>query len=321
MSKILEVQDLQQHFRIRKGRKNMTVKAVDGVSFDIERGETLGLVGESGCGKSTVGRTLMRFYEPTGGKIIFDGNDITTGDMRPYRMRMQMVFQDPYSSLDPRMSVGDIVGEPLDIQRPDMPIQERNERVLSQVQALGLRAEHLTRFPHEFSGGQRQRISIARALVVQPELLICDEPVSALDVSIQAQIINMLMDLQQDTGVAFLFIAHDLSVVRHISQRIVVMYLGHVMETNTSEGLYKTPLHPYTRALLSAIPVPDPNTSRAQKRQVLQGDVPSPINPPAGCVFCQRCPYAKDICQRTPPTMEQVSEKHFVACHRYTEII
>ena len=316
---ILAVQDLQTHFPIRKGLKKMIVKAVDGVSFTIARGETFGLVGESGCGKSTVGRTLMRYYPPTGGKIVFDGNDITTANMKPYRMRMQMVFQDPYASLDPRMSVGDIVGEPLDIQNPDMPKAERNERVLRQVQALDLNAEHLTRFPHEFSGGQRQRISIARALVVQPELLICDEPVSALDVSIQAQIINMLMDLQRDTGVAYLFIAHDLSVVRHISQRVAVMYLGHIMEMSTSADLYQHPLHPYSKALLTAIPVPDPITSRARKRQVLQGDVPSPINPPAGCVFVQRCPCAGAICRETRPVIEQAADNHYVACHRYRE--
>ena len=263
----------------------------------------------------------MLFRSVLSGKIIFDGQDITTADRKPYRPRMQMVFQDPYSSLDPRMSVGDIVGEPLAIQRPDMPKHERHARVLEQVRALGLNSEHLTRFPHEFSGGQRQRISIARALIVKPELLICDEPVSALDVSIQAQIINMLMDLQQDMGVAFLFIAHDLSVVRHISKRVLVMYLGCVMESNSSEDLYKNPLHPYTRALLSAIPVPDPNRSRAHRRQVLQGDVPSPINPPQGCVFCQRCPHAKDICEHIRPAAERVSEEHIVACHRYKEII
>ena len=317
---LLTVENLKTHFPIRKGFQKMIVKAVDGVSFHIGRGETLGLVGESGCGKSTVGRTLMRFYQPTGGKIIFDGSDITTADRKTYSMRMQMVFQDPYASLDPRMSVGDIVGEPLDIQNPQMPSGERNERVLRQVQALDLNAEHLTRFPHEFSGGQRQRISIARALVVRPELLICDEPVSALDVSIQAQIINMLMDLQQDTGVAYLFIAHDLSVVRHISRRVAVMYLGHIMEICQSAELYKSPLHPYSKALLTAIPVPDPNTSRARKRQVLQGDVPSPINPPEGCVFVNRCPHAKDICQNCCPVMEEAGDNHFIACHRYREI-
>ncbi len=303
------------HFPVNKGRKKHVVKAVDGVSFVVKRGETLGLVGESGCGKSTVGRTIMRFYNPTEGKMIFDGDDITTADMAPYRTRMQMVFQDPYSSLNPRMSVNDIVGEPLDIQFPNMPRSERNQRVLEQIQLVGLNSEHLQRFPHEFSGGQRQRISIARAMVTDLDFLICDEPVSALDVSIQAQIINMLMDLQEQTGMAYLFIAHDLSVVRHISNRIVVMYLGHIMESCGSEELYSHPLHPYTQALLSAIPVPDPNTSRNSKRIVLQGDVPSPVNPPSGCVFRTRCPKAKAICADQKPKYKDMGGGHMVACH------
>lgn len=312
---ILEVQNLKMHFPVNKGRKKHVVKAVDGVSFVVKRGETLGLVGESGCGKSTVGRTIMRFYNPTEGKMIFDGDDITTADMAPYRTRMQMVFQDPYSSLNPRMSVNDIVGEPLDIQFPNMPRSERNQRVLEQIQLVGLNSEHLQRFPHEFSGGQRQRISIARAMVTDLDFLICDEPVSALDVSIQAQIINMLMDLQEQTGMAYLFIAHDLSVVRHISNRIVVMYLGHIMESCGSEELYSHPLHPYTQALLSAIPVPDPNTSRNSKRIVLQGDVPSPVNPPSGCVFRTRCPKAKAICADQKPKYKDMGGGHMVACH------
>ena len=320
---ILEVKDLKTYFPVKKpGRrnKNLFVKAVDGVSFKVRQGETVGLVGESGCGKSTIGRTLMRFNEPTDGKILFDGNDITHCDMAPFRRRMQMVFQDPYSSLDPRMSIGEIVGEPLSIQMPDLSEKERRERILEQVKLVGLNSEHLSRFPHEVSGGQRQRISIGRAMVIKPEFMVLDEPVSALDVSIQAQIINMLMDLQQQLGMAYLFIAHDLAVVRHISQHVVVMYLGHVMEINESEDLYRHPLHPYTRALLSAIPVPDPKTSRTRQREILQGDVPSPINPPKGCVFCTRCRYATEECKNVAPQMEEVSPGHMVACHHFREI-
>ncbi len=317
---ILELADLRTYFEVKEKQKTKHVKAVDGVSLRVEKGETVGLVGESGCGKSTVGRTIMRFHKPTGGKILFGGDDITDCDMTPYRSRMQMVFQDPYSSLDPRMSVGDIVGEPLDIQFPKMDRKERAERILEQMRLVGLNSEQLSRFPHEFSGGQRQRISIARAMVIKPEFMVLDEPVSALDISIQAQIVNMLMDLQQQLGMAYLFIAHDLSVVRHISQHVVVMYLGHVMEVNASEDLYVHPLHPYTRALLSAIPVPDPKLSRARRREILQGDVPSPINPPAGCVFCTRCRYATDQCRAQPPQMTDVGGGHKVACHRFAEI-
>lgn len=317
---ILEVKDLKTHFAVRSGGKKGTVKAVDGVTFSVRHGETVGLVGESGCGKSTIGRTIMRFNDPTAGQIIFDGHDITSCDMRPYRSRMQMVFQDPYSSLDPRMSIGDIVAEPLDIQYPHMGRKERGERVIEQIRLVGLNSEQLSRFPHEFSGGQRQRISIARSMVIKPEFLVCDEPVSALDVSIQAQIINMLMDLQEKMGMAYLFIAHDLSVVRHISQHVVVMYLGHVMEINSSKDLYENPLHPYTKALLSAIPVPDPHKSQMMRREILQGDVPSPINPPAGCVFSTRCRFATDICRREKPVMEDLGGGHMVACHRFREI-
>lgn len=317
---ILELQDLKTYFEVKEGGRAQFVKAVDGVSLHVLKGETVGLVGESGCGKSTIGRTIMRFHNPSGGKIFFDGDDITTCDMAPYRSRMQMVFQDPYSSLDPRMSVGDIVGEPLDIQFPRMNRKERSERIHEQIRLVGLNSEQLTRFPHEFSGGQRQRISIARAMVIKPEFMVLDEPVSALDISIQAQIINMLMDLQQQLGMAYLFIAHDLSVVRHISQHVVVMYLGHVMEINRSEDLYAHPLHPYTRALLSAIPVPDPKVSRARKREILQGDVPSPINPPAGCVFSTRCRYATDQCRMEAPQVQDVGGGHKVACHRFAQI-
>ena len=316
---ILQVENLKTYFPV-KGKRDQFVHAVDGVSFKVRQGETVGLVGESGCGKSTIGRTIMRFHTPTSGKILFDGDDITSCDMSPYRKRMQMVFQDPYSSLDPRMSIEDIVGEPLDIQFPKMNAKERYDRILEQIQRVGLNSEHLTRFPHEFSGGQRQRISIARSMVIKPEFMVLDEPVSALDVSIQAQIINMLMDLQEQMGLAYLFIAHDLAVVRHISQHVVVMYLGHVMEINESEDLYKHPLHPYTRALLSAIPVPDPQTSRAKRREILEGDVPSPINPPKGCVFCTRCRFACDKCRQETPQIEEVEPGHLVACHRYKEI-
>jgi oligopeptide transport system ATP-binding protein len=300
---------------MRKAGKPVVVRAVDGVSFSVDRGETLGLVGESGCGKSTVGRAIMRYTPAVSGKILFDGHDITSGDMKPYRSRMQMVFQDPYSSLDPRMPVADIVGEPLDIQYPKMPRAERNERVLDKMRLVGLNSEHLSRFPHEFSGGQRQRISIARAMVTDLEFLIADEPVSALDVSIQAQIINMLMELQRKLGMAYLFIAHDLSVVRHISQRIVVMYLGHIMEANTASDLYARPLHPYTKALLGSIPIPDPRRSRARERVILQGDVPSPVDPPSGCVFRTRCPRAMKICEEQAPVNRLIEERHMVACH------
>ena len=316
---ILEVQDLKTYFPVKNSRSQF-VTAVDGVSFQVKKGETVGLVGESGCGKSTIGRTIMRFNQPTGGKMFFDGHDITTADMKPFRQRMQMVFQDPYSSLDPRMSVGDIVGEPLDIHNPKMNRKERYDRILEQMKLVGLNSEQLNRFPHEFSGGQRQRISIARAMVIKPEFLVLDEPVSALDVSIQAQIINMLMDLQEQVGMAYLFIAHDLAVVRHISKTVVVMYLGHIMEINTAEDLYRHPLHPYTQALLSAIPIPDPKTSRARQRQILQGDVPSPINPPQGCVFSTRCPHATKICSERTPAVEDVGGGHLVSCVRYREI-
>ena len=317
---ILKVEDLKTYFTVTKGSQKNIVKAVDGVSFAVRHGETVGLVGESGCGKSTIGRTIMRFNDPTAGKIYLDGDDITTCDMAPYRKKMQMVFQDPYSSLDPRMSVNDIVGEPLDIQFPKMSAKERSERIIEQLHLVGINSEQLSRFPHEFSGGQRQRISIARAMVIKPEFMVLDEPVSALDVSIQAQIINMLMDLQDQMGLAYLFIAHDLAVVRHISKHVVVMYLGHVMEINDSEDLYHHPVHPYTRALLSAIPIPDPNTSRTRHRENLQGDVPSPINPPKGCPFCTRCCFATDECREVPPAMTDLGGGHWVACHRCAEI-
>ncbi len=314
---LLRVENLQQHFQIKGGllQGKSYVKAVDGISLHISRGETFGLVGESGCGKSTFGRTVLRLYEPTGGTIEFDGKDITKGDMRPYRKRMQIVLQDPYSSLNPRMTVGDIVGEPLDINKSYANAKERSDKIIEQLNLVGLNTEHMNRYPHEFSGGQRQRISIARALALQPEFIICDEPISALDVSIQAQVINKLVELQQSMGLTYLFIAHDLAVVRYISDRIGVMYLGKLVELADSDELYHHHVHPYTQALLSAVPVPDPKTSRASQRIILQGDVPSPINPPSGCYFRTRCPHATERCAKEAPVMKEVSPGHFAACH------
>ena len=313
---LLEVRDLKQYFKVR-GRlfTPAYVKAVDGINMDIARGETLGLVGESGCGKTTVGRTILRLYEPTGGKIVFDGDDITHADMHPYRRRMQIVFQDPYASLNPRMTVGDIVAEAIDIQKLATSRKDRKDRINALLERVGLNSEHATRYPHEFSGGQRQRIGIARALAVSPEFMVCDEPVSALDVSIQAQIINMFEELQAESGLAYLFIAHDLSVVRHISHRIGVMYLGKMVELASAEDLHFHPIHPYTQSLLSAIPIPDPRSSRNRKRIILQGDVPSPLNPPSGCNFRTRCPYAMPICAELEPEFKDYGNKHFAACH------
>lgn len=317
MSELLRITDLKQHFHVGGGviRKKVYVKAVDGISFAIEKGETFGLVGESGCGKSTIGRTILRLYEPTSGKIEFDGEDITKVNMRPYRKRMQIVLQDPYSSLNPRMTVGDIVAEPLDITKACQTKAERKDRVVEQLNLVGLNTEHMNRYPHEFSGGQRQRISIARALALRPEFIVCDEPISALDVSIQAQVINKLIELQESMGLTYLFIAHDLAVVRHISKRIGVMYLGHMVEMTDSDELYKNPLHPYTQALLSAIPVPDPKTSRQSQRVILEGDVPNPLNPPSGCCFRTRCRYARPVCAEAKPDMREVAPGHLCACH------
>ncbi len=314
---LLRVKDLKQHFPIKGElfKKRAYVKAVDGVSLHINRGETLGLVGESGCGKSTFGRTVLRLYEPTSGSIEFDGVDITHVSMSPYRKRMQIVLQDPYSSLNPRMTVGDIVGEPLDINKEYSSHKERQEMIIEQMNLVGLNTEHMNRYPHEFSGGQRQRISIARALALRPEFIICDEPISALDVSIQAQVINKLVELQQTLGLTYLFIAHDLAVVRYISDRIGVMYLGKLVELAGSDELYEHHVHPYTQALLSAIPIPDPNTSRGSHRIILQGDVPNPLNPPSGCYFRTRCPHATEKCSREEPVMKEVSPGHFAACH------
>ena len=313
---LLEVRNLKKYFPVKTGffRTNY-VKAVDDVSFTIERGETLGLVGESGCGKTTLGRTVLRLIEPTAGDIIYDGHSIIREDMLPYRRRMQIIFQDPYASLDPRMTVGDIVGEPLDIHNLYSSQQERRDKINTLLATVGLNTEHANRFPHEFSGGQRQRIGIARALAVDPEFIVCDEPISALDVSIQAQVINMLEDLQAEKNLTYLFIAHDLSIVKHISNRIGVMYLGHLVEMADSRGLYAQPLHPYTKTLLSAIPIADPRASRAKKRIILEGEVPSPMNPTSGCPFRTRCPYATEICSQKMPDLREASNGHFAACH------
>ncbi len=317
MSKLVEVQHLKQYFPAASDKlfERRYVKAVDDVSFSIDRGETLGLVGESGCGKTTTGRTLLRLYEPTAGKIFYDGQDITHAKMLPYRRKMQIVFQDPYASLDPRMTVGDIVGEPIDIHKLASNKKERNEKIIEMLRRVGLNSEHANRYPHEFSGGQRQRIGIARALAVNPEFIVCDEPVSALDVSIQAQIVNMFEELQEEMGLTYLFIAHDLSIVKHISNRIGVMYLGKLVELADSYELTFHSLHPYTKSLISAIPLPDPKTSRTQKRIVLEGDVPSPLNPPSGCRFRTRCPYATELCAKEEPALREVQPGHFAACH------
>jgi len=319
MTPLLEVRGLKKHFPLYKGvfsRISGQVYAVDGVSFHIGRGETLGLVGESGCGKSTVGRTLLKLLEPTEGTILVRGEDITnldTTQMLPYRRQMQMIYQDPYASLNPRMSAGDIVGEPLTIHRV-AAAKERRERVAQLFERVGLRPELIDSYPHEFSGGQRQRIGIARALALSPELIVSDEPVSALDVSIQAQIINLLMDLQDELELSYLFVAHDLAVVEHISDRVAVMYLGRIVETTDKTNLFETPLHPYTEALLSAVPIPKYG-ARNRKRVILTGDVPSPINPPPGCHFHTRCPYAFTRCRHEAPPLREAAPDHWVSCH------
>ena len=312
---LVEVEDLKQHFPIRTGfTKTTLLKAVDGVSFKIRPGETLGLVGESGCGKTTVGRTLLRLYEPTAGRIFFEGNEVTKSNMREYRKEMQMVFQDPYSSLDPRMTVEDIIGEPLDVHKLYSTKAERRDKILGLMSLVGLNAEHATRYVHEFSGGQRQRIGIARALAVDPKFIVCDEPVSALDVSIQAQVVNMFEDLQKQLGVAYLFIAHDLLIVHHISDKIAVMYLGRMVEMADADELMDNPMHPYTQSLLSAVPIPDPETARKQKRIILEGDVPSPLNMPSGCAFRTRCRYATERCSAECPPFTDRGDGHMVAC-------
>lgn len=312
---LLEVKDLKQHFSVRTGFfKKTPLKAVDGVSFTINKGETLGLVGESGCGKTTVGRTILRLYEPTSGQILFDGEEVTKHNINAMRKKMQMVFQDPYSSLDPRMTVEDIIGEPLDVHNLYSNKKERREKILELMNYVGLNAEHATRYAHEFSGGQRQRIGIARALAVDPQFIVCDEPVSALDVSIQAQVINMFEELQEKLGVAYLFIAHDLLVVHHISQRIAVMYLGKIVEIADSDELNENPLHPYTQSLLSAVPIPDPDIARSRQRIVLEGDVPSPLKMPTGCPFRTRCRYATEQCAVECPELTDRGNGHMSAC-------
>ncbi len=313
---LIEVEDLKQYFPVKTGFfKTTPLKAVDGVSFNIKPGETLGLVGESGCGKTTVGRTILRLYEPTSGTVKFRGEEITANNMHEYRKNMQMVFQDPYSSLNPRMTVEDIIGEPLDVHKLYKSKAERREKILRMMELVGLNAEHATRYAHEFSGGQRQRIGIARALAVNPQFIVCDEAVSALDVSIQAQVINMFEDLQDKLGVAYLFIAHDLLVVRHISDRIAVMYLGKIVEIGDADELYDHPIHPYTESLLSAVPIPDPIIAKKSQRIVLTGDVPSPMNMPTGCAFRTRCRYATEKCAQECPGLQDKGNGHMVACH------
>lgn len=311
---LVEVEHLKQYFQVRSGFKNMTLKAVDDVSFCIKPGETLGLVGESGCGKTTVGRSLLHLYDPTGGTVRFEGEEVTKKNIQRMRAKMQMVFQDPYSSLDPRMTAEDIIGEPLDVHHLCANRRERREKVISLMELVGLNSEHATRYAHEFSGGQRQRIGIARALAVDPKFIVCDEPVSALDVSIQAQVINMFEDLQNQLGVAYLFIAHDLLVVQHISNRIAVMYLGHVVELADANELMSDPKHPYTQSLLSAVPIPDPKTARKKNRIVLEGDVPSPLNMPSGCPFRTRCRYATEQCAMERPELTDRGGGHMVSC-------
>ena len=324
---LLSVRDLKIHFAVRGGlfmkAGEQAIKAVDGITFDVRRGETLGLVGESGCGKTSAGRALLRLTDPTSGQVRFQGTDVVTAtgpDLRKLRRRMQMVFQDPYASLNPRQSVGDLIGEPIRVHNLRQGPAVR-ARVAELIDLVGLRASAIDGYPHEFSGGQRQRIGIARALAVEPQFLVCDEPVSALDVSIQAQVINLLEDLQDELGLSYLFIAHDLSVVRHISHRVAVMYLGKIVEIATSASLYAQPMHPYTRALMSAVPIPDPDLETHRKRIVLTGDVPSPMNPPTGCRFHTRCPIAIGKCASVEPPLEAHGKDHMVACWRAEESV
>lgn len=313
---LLEVKNLKKYYPVRTGFiKKTELKAVDDVSFFIRKGETLGIVGESGCGKTTLGRTVLRIEEPTSGDIIYEGESIIGKNMKEYRKKMQIVFQDPYASLDPRKTVSDIIGEAMDIQKLCKTKEERRDKILDLMKLVGLNAEFYNRFPHEFSGGQRQRIGIARALAVNPGFIICDEPVSALDVSIQAQIINMLEELQETRKLTYLFIAHDLAIVKHISTRIGVMYLGHMVELAESAELYRNPIHPYTEMLLSAIPIADPDLSAARKRIKLEGEVPSPLNPPSGCPFRTRCPKAGKACAESMPALREITPGHFAACH------
>lgn len=319
--KILEVNNLKMHFPLTQGiifqRQVGAVKAVDGVSFSVRQGETLGLVGESGCGKSTTGRAILQLYKPTAGEVIFRGTDLTKldgGEMRRMRRHLQMIFQDPYASLDPRMTVGEIIGDPLDVHKIYQG-KDRVDRIKELIELVGLKQDHINRFPHEFSGGQRQRIGIARALAVEPEFIVCDEPISALDVSIQAQVVNMLEELQEKFGLTYLFISHDLSMVRHISHKVGVMYLGNLVEIADAHELYTNMQHPYTKALLSALPIPDPDLAEKSERIHLQGDVPSPLNPPPGCAFQTRCAYAVQACREVKPQLKDMGNGHKVACH------
>ncbi len=320
---ILQVSNLKKYFPITSGiviqRHVGDVKAVDDISFHVYRGETLGLVGESGCGKSTTGRTVLQLYRPTAGSVLFEGIELSTlkgEDLRKMRRKMQMIFQDPYASLNPRMTVGRIISEPLQVHRVMTDNKERQERVEYLMEKVGLNPYFINRYPHEFSGGQRQRIGIARALALDPDLIVADEPISALDVSIQAQVVNLMEELQKELGLTYLFIAHDLSMVRHICDRVAVMYLGKIVEVAETEELYTNPLHPYTQALLSAVPVPDPVVEQQRKRIILKGDVPSPINPPKGCNFNTRCPVAVDVCFGEDPVLKEVKPEHWVACYR-----
>lgn len=316
---LIEVRDLKKYFKV--GKKQV-LKAVDGVNFKIYKGETLGLVGESGCGKTTCGKTVMGLYPATGGQVFFDGVDIhglNKKEKKEFTRRAQIIFQDPYSSLNPRMTVADIIGEGIDIHGLYKG-EERKEKILELLDLVGLNKEHSLRFPHEFSGGQRQRIGIARALAIEPEFIVCDEPISALDVSIQAQVVNLLIELQEKKNLTYLFIAHDLSMVKHISDRVGVMYLGNMVEFATSDVLYDRPLHPYTRALMSSIPIPDPKEEKQKRRIPLEGEIPSPINPKPGCRFAARCKYATEACTHETPELREVEPEHFVACHRVEEI-
>lgn len=313
---LMKIKDIKKHFNVGHGN---ILKAVDGVSLDVYKGETLGLVGESGCGKSTLGRTVIRMYDATSGEVIFNGKNVHTmnqKDLLHFNKDAQMIFQDPYASLNPRMTVGNIVGEGIDIHGIYKGA-ERQNRIYELLELVGLNREHANRFPHEFSGGQRQRIGIARALAIEPEFIVCDEPISALDVSIQAQIVNLLRRLQKKLGLTYLFIAHDLNMVKYISDRVAVMYLGTVAELAESEKIYNSPMHPYTQALLSAIPIPDPDIEKSRQRIILQGDVPSPINSPKGCTFCTRCPKAMEICKSDRPQLKEIAPGHKVACHLY----